>query len=147
MISFLGLRRRDLLPEAKELQDLVVSVRKFIATPVIAKCSSSAGEMQTAEFISNDANIGVLEIRESSMIDSANMDKLMHQLVKRMVRECEIQQTLLDKYSSKIVVHEIVHTRIEYLLWILKMLVEVRDFVRLPSNFSLFDVLCRLHIE
>jgi hypothetical protein len=79
MIRSLGIRRRNLLFEARELQQEAQSM-----------CTTSSGRLWN-----------------------------------RVVKESELQRLLLIKYSVRIITHEIVHSRVEYLLVILNFLLDV----------------------
>ncbi len=59
------------------------------------------------------------------LIKNGTAGDLLEKLSKRLIRECQLQQSFFDKYSSKIVVHEIMHSRIEYLFVILRKLLSV----------------------
>jgi hypothetical protein len=99
MIKFLGIRRRDILPEARELQNDVNCLKKALLS----------GSQQTS----------------SHQLEEKDDFLLRNQLIERLVKECYVQQSLFEKYSGLIIVHEIMQSRIEFMLFLSRYLLEV----------------------
>lgn len=149
MEKLLGLRRRDLLEGARDLQTDLATVQAYLASlrrPVVStttECESQIDEKDVTELVGEVAREEVMTIDADERTDEQPPiageespppspplvfdSQIVDLLIQRICQECVLLTKLFLSWSDRIIIHHIIQTRVEHLCFLLQFLMQRYD--------------------